>query len=159
MAVAKADRQTAKFNSPPNFPAIRYIFHPPPPGHECHGDLPHRGCKRCSSGANILANNIVLGLYYASFNANPHPPPSGHEGGLICHRWDAKDAPWGANILANNPIRSIYGACNTQNSEYTKLKHHPLEDREMLKYPHSCPAFLEAAANTEHVLLIDGTFE
>ena len=25
MAVAKADRQTTKFNSPPNFPAIRYI--------------------------------------------------------------------------------------------------------------------------------------
>ena len=26
MAVAKADHQTAKFNSPPNFPAIRYVM-------------------------------------------------------------------------------------------------------------------------------------
>ena len=26
LAVAKADRQTAKFNSPPKFPAIQYIL-------------------------------------------------------------------------------------------------------------------------------------
>ena len=26
LAVAKVDRQTAKFNSPPNFPAIRYMM-------------------------------------------------------------------------------------------------------------------------------------
>ena len=39
LAVVIIDSQTAKFNSPPNFPAIRYTVEPPNKGHLGNGPL------------------------------------------------------------------------------------------------------------------------